>query len=228
MRRFRQWKSLCIKDLGIESMASTRGVGPLENRLFKAGQTPFAKDIEFLFLPFPVKRRQGFGKVRQFGLEGKDFRYRQIVEFVPLGSLQEILEMSVSEITENHEAPFQIMGDDFRNVDIMFLHTGANAHEGFEGSKSGGASIAIQVLPCSHKRKYLGNSRPKRPTPAFRPRRKCDAEATPPTLLFFDPFPQPPVRFLRKPFAGSKQKATAGPFRPPLEGGSQASMFAQT
>ena len=88
-------------------------------------------------MPFPVKRRQGFGKVRQFGLEGKDFRYRQIVEFVPLGSLQEILEMNVSEITENHEAPFQIMGDDFRNVDIMFLHTGANAHEGFGGFQIG-------------------------------------------------------------------------------------------
>ena len=36
-------------------------------------QTPLAEDIEFFELPPPVKGREGFGKVRQFRLEGKDF-----------------------------------------------------------------------------------------------------------------------------------------------------------
>ena len=55
-RRFRQWKSLCMKDLGIKSMASTRGVRASSKTVSKAGQTPFAEDIEFLFLPFPTER----------------------------------------------------------------------------------------------------------------------------------------------------------------------------
>ena len=174
-RRFRQWKSLCMKDLGIKSMASTRGVRASSKPFFQGRANTIRGRYRVPFFAIPDRTRVGFRQSSPIRTGRKEFPISPGRRVHPGRAPPGDPEMNASEITQYHEALFQIMGNDFRNIDFTLPHMGADTHERFAGSKSGGHPSRSKSCLAPITGNTFGSSRPKRPIPIFRPKRKCDA-----------------------------------------------------